>query len=160
MKLVEILEPGRVIHRLQATTRDDVVRELVHRGFVQRENNTELGIADEDRVVRVLLERERMQSTGIKDGLAIPHGKIERLDGVLACLGISEGGVDFGAPDDKKSQIFIALLAPENGAGLHLKALARTSRIFSDATVAPRLMAAKSADELFSILAAEDARYG
>jgi PTS system nitrogen regulatory IIA component len=108
----------------------------------------------------VLLERERMQSTGLKDGLAIPHGKIERLDGVLACLGVSEAGVDFGAPDGKKSQIFVALLAPENGAGLHLKALARTSRIFSDATVTPRLLAATSADELFSILAAEDARYG
>jgi PTS system nitrogen regulatory IIA component len=160
MKLVDILEPGRVIHRLQATTRDDVLRELVHLGFVQRENNTEMGIADEDRVVRVLLERERMHSTGIKDGLAIPHGKIERLDGVLACLGISEGGVEFGAPDGKKSQIFIALLAPENGAGLHLKALARTSRVFSDPTVAPRLLAASSADELYSILAAEDARYG
>ena len=160
MKLVDILEPGRVIHRLQATTRDDVLRELVHRGFVQRENNTELGIADEDRVVHVLLERERTHSTGIKDGLAIPHGKIERLDGVLACLGVSESGVDFGAPDGKKSQIFFALLAPENGAGLHLKALARTSRVFSDPTVSQRLLAAVDGDELFSILAAEDARYG
>jgi PTS system nitrogen regulatory IIA component len=160
MKLVDILEPGRVIHRIESTSRDDVVRELVHRGFVQRENNTELGIADEDRVVRVLLERERMQSTGIKDGLAIPHGKIERLDGVLACLGISEGGVDFGAPDGRKSQVFVALLAPESGAGLHLKALARTSRIFSDPTLMQRLLAASSADQLFAVLAAEDARYG
>jgi PTS system nitrogen regulatory IIA component len=160
MKLVDILEPGRVLHRLQAKTRDEVVRELVHRGFVQRENNTELGIADEDRVVRVLLERERMQSTGIKDGLAIPHGKIERLDGVLACLGVAENEIDFGAPDGKKSQIFVALLAPENGAGLHLKALARTSRIFSDPTVAPRILSASSGEELFAILASEDARYG
>jgi PTS system nitrogen regulatory IIA component len=160
MKLVDILEPGRVIHRLEGKTRDDVVRELVHRGFVQRENNTELGIADEDRVVRVLLERERVQSTGIKDGLAIPHGKIERLDTVLACLAVAEGGVDFGAPDGKKSQIFVALLAPESAAGLHLKALARTSRIFSDATVIPRLLSAPSAPELFDVIAAEDARYG
>jgi PTS system nitrogen regulatory IIA component len=160
MKLVDILEPGRVIHRIESTSRDDVVRELVHRGFVQRENNTELGIADEDRVVRVLLERERTHSTGIKDGLAIPHGKIERLDGVLACLGVSEGGVDFGAPDGRKSQVFVALLAPESGAGLHLKALARTSRIFSDPTLMQRLIAAGSADQLFAVLAAEDARYG
>jgi PTS system nitrogen regulatory IIA component len=160
MKLVDILEPGRVIHRLEGQTRDDVVRELAHRGFVQRENNTELGIADEDRVVRVLMERERVQSTGIKDGLAIPHGKIERLDTVLACLAVSEAGVDFGAPDGKKSQIFMALLAPESGAGLHLKALARTSRVFADVTLIPRLLAAGSAAELFDIVAAEDARYG
>ena len=58
MKLADILEIGRVIHRLQATTRDSVLREIVHRGFVQRECNTELGIADEDRIVGVLIEWE------------------------------------------------------------------------------------------------------
>ncbi|MDP2340461.1 MAG: PTS sugar transporter subunit IIA [Deltaproteobacteria bacterium] len=160
MKLVDILEPVRVIHRLQSTTRDSVLRELVHNGFVQRGNNTELGIADEDRIVSVLLERERMFSTGIKDGLAIPHGKLGRIDSVLAVFGVSEGGVDFGAPDGKKSQIFVALLAPESGAGLHLKALARIARIFSDATVLPRILAAPTAEAIFSILAAEDTRYG
>ncbi len=160
MKLVDILEPVRVIHRLESTTRDAVLRELVHNGFVQRGNNTELGIADEDRIVSVLLERERMFSTGIKDGLAIPHGKLGRIDTVLAALGVSEQGVDFGAPDGKKSQIFVALLAPESGAGLHLKALARISRIFSDTTVLPRVLAAPSAEAIFALLAAEDARYG
>ncbi len=159
MKLVEILEPGRVVHRLHTTTRDEALRELVHHGFVQRTNNTELGIADEDRIVSVLLERERMFSTGIKDGLAIPHGKLERLDTVLAAFGVSEPGIDFGAPDGKKSQIFVALLAPESGAGLHLKALARISRIFSDLHVHQRILEAPSANAIFQVLAGEDARY-
>lgn len=160
MKLVDLLEPGRVIHRLTSTTRDDVVRELVHRGFVQRECNTEVGIADEDRIVSVLLERERTFSTGIGNGLAIPHGKLERLDTVLAAVGVSEGGVEFGAPDGKKTQVFVALLAPESGAGLHLKALARISRIFSDPRVLERLLAATDADAVYDVLADEDARYG
>lgn len=160
MKLVEILEPGRIVHRLTTNTRDEVLRELVHNGFVQRQNNTELGIADEDRIVSVLLERERMQSTGIKDGLAIPHGKLERLDTILACFGVHEEGIAFGADDGKKSQIFIALLAPESGAGLHLKALARITRIFSDVSVHQRILEAPSANAIYGILAAEDARYG
>lgn len=160
MKLVEILEPGRVVHRLTTSSRDEVIRELVHNGFVQRTNNTELGIADEDRIVSVFLERERTQSTGIKDGLAIPHGKLERLDTTLAALGVHEAGIEFGAPDGQKTQIFIALLAPESGASLHVKALARIARIFSDPTVHQRVVDAPSADALFAILAAEDARYG
>jgi PTS system nitrogen regulatory IIA component len=159
MKLMHLLEPVRVVHRLQSTTKEGVLRELVHRGFVQRENNTELGIADEDHVVRVLEERERLGSTGIKDGLAIPHGKLERLDTVLACLGVAPDGVLFGAADGKPSQIFIALLAPEGGAGLHLKALARISRVFSDPTVATRVLEAPDADAIWDVLAAEDARY-
>jgi PTS system nitrogen regulatory IIA component len=159
MKLIEILDIGRVVHRLKAKTRDEVLLELVHRGFVQRECNTELGIADEDRIFSVLLERERTFSTGIKDGLAIPHGKLERLDTVLASVAISTDGVDFGAPDGKPSHIFVALLAPESGAGLHLKALARISRIFSDPSVMTRIMAAADENAIFRILADEDARF-
>lgn len=159
MKLVDILEPGRVVHRLTATSRDAVIRELVHNGFVQVNNNTELGVADEDRIVGLLLERERTVSTGIKDGLAIPHGKLERLDSVIAALGIHEAGIEFGAPDGKRSQIFVALLAPEGAAVLHLKALARVTRIFSDTGVHDRVLAAKDAHDVFDVLAAEDARY-
>jgi PTS system nitrogen regulatory IIA component len=159
MKLIDILEIGRIVPRLKSTTRDDVMRELVHRGFVQRECNTEFGIADEDRIVSVLLERERTFSTGIKDGLAIPHAKLERLDAVMASVGVSEEGVDFGAPDGKKSQVFVVLLAPESGAGLHLKALARISRIFSDEKVLGRVVAAGDAESIFKVLADEDARF-
>jgi PTS system nitrogen regulatory IIA component len=158
MKLDDILDIGRVVYRLQATTRDDVLHELVHRGFVQRECNTELGIADEERIVSVLIERERTFSTGIKDGLAIPHGKLERLDTVLAAVGISEVGVDFGAPDGKKSHVFVALLAPESGVGLHLKALARIARIFSSPGLLDRLLQAPDEHGIYRILLDEDAR--
>lgn len=159
MKLVDILEEGRVIHRLSSTTRDEVLRELVHRGFVQRECNTELGIADEDQVFNLLLDRERTTSTGIKDGLAIPHGKLVRLDTVLAAVGLSETGVDFGAPDGKKSRVFVALLAPEGNPVLHLKALARISRVFADPGLVDALMEPTSPQAVFQRLAAEDAKF-
>jgi PTS system nitrogen regulatory IIA component len=159
MKLVDLLEPGRIVHRLQAKQRDGVLRELVERGLTPPEANTELGAADQDHIVRVLEERERLGSTGIKDGLAIPHGKLERLEKLVAALGIAEHGVEFGAMDGKASRIFIVLLAPENAGGLHLKALARISRLFSDAAFAKRLLDAPDASGIYQVVAQEDERY-
>ena len=159
MKLVDILEPGRIVHRLSATTKGAVLRELVQKGVVSQSANTELAIADEENVVRVLEERERLGSTGIKDGLAIPHGKLERLDQLVACLGLHERGVDFGALDGQPSRIFILLLAPESAGGLHLKALARISRLFSDSGFHRRLLDATDADGVWREIENEDARY-
>lgn len=159
MKLVDILEPGRVIHRLESKTKPAVLRELVVRGIVPPEANTELAVADEEQIVRVLEERERLGSTGIKDGLAIPHGKLERLDGLVACLGLSEEGIDFGALDGLPSRVFIVLLAPESAGGLHLKALARISRLFSDSAFHKRLLAAPDAQAVWREIEAEDAKY-
>ncbi len=160
MKLVEILEPGRIVHRLASIKREDVLRELVVRGVIPPEANTELGTADADHVVRVLQERERLGSTGIKDGLAIPHGKLESLDRLVACLGVAVDGIDFGAMDGLPSRIFIVLLAPESAGGAHLKALARISRLFSDAACSRHILAAPDADAVFDVIAREDARYG
>jgi nitrogen PTS system EIIA component len=160
MKLVDLLEPGRIVHRLAAVSREDVLRELVRRGLTPPEANTELGAADEEHIVRVLEERERLGSTGIKDGLAIPHGKLERLDTLVAALGVSEGGIDFGAMDALPSRVFIVLLAPENAGGMHLKALARISRLFSDAAFSRKILEAPNAQAVFDVVAGEDERYG
>ena len=159
MKLVDILEPGRVIHRLQSTTKAAVLRELVQKGVVPPDANTELAVADEENIVRVLEERERLGSTGIKDGLAIPHGKLERLDQLVAALGLHERGIDFGALDGQPSKIFIVLLAPESAGGLHLKALARISRLFSDTAFHKRLLEAPTADAVWREIEREDAKY-
>ena len=159
MKFVDILEPGRVIHRLTSTRREDVLRELVQRGFLAAGARSGLNADDEERVVRVLEDRERLGSTGIKDGLAIPHGKLEGLDGLMACLGLHETGVDFGALDGQPSRIFIVLLAPESAGGAHLKALARISRLFSDSGFHRRLLEAQSSAAIFEEISSEDARY-
>jgi PTS system nitrogen regulatory IIA component len=159
MKLVDILDPGRIIYRLQSTSKAAVLRELVEKGVVPPSANTELAVADEENIVRVLEERERLGSTGIKDGLAIPHGKLERLDQLVACLGLHEKGIDFGALDGQPSKIFIVLLAPESAGGLHLKALARISRLFSDSAFTRRLLEAKDAEQVWHEIEAEDAKY-
>jgi PTS system nitrogen regulatory IIA component len=159
MKLVDILEPGRVIHRLQSTSKAAVLRELVEKGIVPPSANTELAVADEENIVRVLEERERLGSTGIKDGLAIPHGKLERLDSLVACLGLHDKGIDFGALDGQPSKIFIVLLAPESAGGLHLKALARISRLFSDSAFHRRLLDAADGAAVWREIENEDARY-
>lgn len=159
MKLTDILSPERVIHRLQADEKDAVLSELVARGLVGEDKGTGLTSDDQERVLKTLQERERLGSTGIKDGLAIPHGKLEGLDQLVACLGLHQKGLDFGAIDQQPSRVFIVLLAPQAAGGQHLKALARISRLFSDASLPRRLLECTDAQQIFDEVAAEDARY-
>lgn len=159
MKLTDILSPERVIHRLQADDKDGVLEELVERGLVGADKGTGLAPDDEERVLRTLQERERLGSTGIKEGLAIPHGKLDGLDQLVACLGLHPRGLDFGAIDQQPSRIFIVLLAPQAAGGQHLKALARISRLFSDSSLPKRLLECENGQQIFDEVAAEDARY-
>jgi PTS system nitrogen regulatory IIA component len=110
-------------------------------------------------VVEVLLDREKLGSTGIGDGIAIPHGKIKDLGGVVASFGRSPEGVDFESLDQKPAHLFFLLVAPENSAGVHLKALARISRLLKHPSFRKRLMEAENEEELFQIISEEDAQY-
>jgi PTS system nitrogen regulatory IIA component len=83
-------------------------------------------------LVRVLMERERLGSTGIGGGIGIPHGKMERLTSLVLGVGISHQGVDFESLDGRPTRIFFLLMTPENSAGLHLKLLARISRLLKN----------------------------
>ena len=158
MRLTDILSPERVIVELEARDKESVLRELVTRGFLDEERTPGLDDDDEERVIQVLQERERLGSTGIKDGLAIPHGKLPGLERLTACLGLSRKGVNFGAMDEAPSRVFIVLISPESNSGDHLKALARISRLFSGGALTRRLMELDDAALIFDELAAEDAR--
>lgn len=126
MRLVEILPESLVIPALTGATKDAVLRELATQlAHVHRE-------VDADKLVEVLWERERLGSTALGDGIAIPHGKLPGLRGVLATFGRHPEGVDFDSLDGKPSHIFFLLVAPDNSVGLHLKALARVSRLLKD----------------------------
>jgi len=157
MKLTEILPKDRIIPRLDAREKALVLHELVHNGFLGGRTRG-LDDDDEDRLVKVLEERERLGSTGIKDGLAIPHGKVSGLPDLSACLGLCPEGIAYGAFDGELSRVFLVLLSPETCGSEHLKALARISRLFSAGHLQRRLMEPQTADEIFEILAAEDAR--
>ena len=139
-----------IIPQLASKSKEEVLRELVQ-VLAQQEKQL-----NQDRIVEILLEREGLQSTGIGDGLAIPHGKSKEVKKILASFGRSPGGMDFKSLDEKPTHLFFLLIAPENSAGMHLKALVQISRLMKDQAFRKSLMEAKSADEIYSIFSEGD----
>jgi PTS system nitrogen regulatory IIA component len=150
MKITTFLKREFIIEELQAATKEAVLAELA--AVLMPAGSTD----DRGNMVRVLMDRERLGSTGIGDGIAIPHGKIGGLDDLRIAIGRSHQGVDFSALDGKPAHLFFLLMAPENSAGQHLKVLARISRLLKDNVLRKNLMEAKSAAELFNLLVEQD----
>jgi len=111
-----------------------------------------------DRLTAILMEREGLGSTGIGEGVAIPHGKISGIDRLVTVFGRSREGVQFASLDGKPARLFFLVLAPENSAGMHLKALARISRLLKDPRFRGRLLAAEGVEGLSQVLREEDER--
>ncbi len=153
MKLMDILVRDALILDLRATEKQAVLEELC---AALAGAAPEL---DHARLLNVLREREKLQSTGIGDGVAIPHGKLPGLSRLLACFARSQQGVDFESIDGTATHLFFLLVVPENAGGQHLKALARISRFFHSATFRKELEAAESADDVFRVIEAEDAKF-
>ncbi len=152
MKIVEFLQPGAVVDDLTGTTAPAVLAELA-RPLAAASR------VDAQRLIDTLVEREKLGSTGIGDGVAIPHGKVAGLPAIIASFGRSIPGVDFNAIDGKPTHLFFTLFAPENSAGAHLKALARISRIFKNPAFRESIMKAKDAAEMYRLIETEDAKY-
>jgi PTS system nitrogen regulatory IIA component len=150
MKITEILEPGAVIADMRATSKSDALEELA--GVVAKRHPT----IDRERLVDVLHEREELGSTAIGEGIAIPHGKMPGLSNVVAVFGRSLKGVEFDSLDGGPTRLFFLLVAPEDSAGAHLKALARISRLLKDRDFRTRLLEASSPDTLFAAIREED----
>ena len=112
-----------------------------------------------EELLQVLLERERLGSTGIGEGIAIPHGRLKKLKEFLVCFGRSLKGVDFDSIDGKPTQLFFLVMAPENSAVENLKLLSRIVALLKEPSFKKRLIGAGSQRELFQILSAEDERY-
>ena len=108
--------------------------------------------------VEVRVERERLRSTGVGSGVAIPHGKVPGLEHLLLAVGLSREGVDFGAADGLPVHIFMALAAPMNSTGNHLRALARIARLCSDADFRRRLLDCASDEEAYQTIVSADER--
>ena len=150
MKILDILDKRLILPQFTSKTKEGVLRELVHvLSQVEKQVN-------EDRTVEILLERESLGSTGIGEGVAVPHGKSKEAKKILACFGRSLPGLDFQSLDGKPTHLFFLLIAPENSAGMHLKALAQVSRLMKDQAFRKRLMEANSADEIYSIFSEGD----
>lgn len=152
MRIAEFLSPESVVSPLKVQTKSDALKAL---GSWLAKRVPELSA---ERIVEVLAEREKLGSTGIGEGVAIPHGKVAGLKGLVACFAVCEEGVDFQAIDGKPSRLFFALLAPENSAGAHLKALARISRLFKNARFREDILRAPSAQAIYALISEEDGR--
>jgi PTS system nitrogen regulatory IIA component len=150
MKIMDIFSKEHIIDGLQSKTQRDVLKEMSG-VFLQGE----IKFSHED-TVNTLLEREKLGSTGIGDGIAIPHGKLADIDDLIVSFGISREGVEFNAMDGKPAHIFFLLLAPENTTGRHLKALAKISKMLKDNTFRKKLMEAKSKDEIYMVISDRD----
>lgn len=150
MKLSEIFKPQSVIHDLKAHDKKGVLEEL-SQVITEQEKSLNKGT-----LLQVLLERERLGSTAIGDGVALPHGKLRELDKLLISFGRSIDGLDFDSIDEQPAYLFFLLLAPENSAGMHLKFLAKMSRMLKDGNFRQRLMGAKTREEIYKIIIDRD----
>lgn len=146
----DFLDPRAVVHDLKATNKKGVLEEMC--GTLVSLHPT----LDRDKMVGILLDRERLGSTGVGEGVAIPHGKMPDMEGLVACFGRSSRGVPFEAVDDRPVFLFFLLFAPENSAGVHLKALAKISRLLKRPSVREELMCATGRDDVYAILTQEE----
>jgi nitrogen PTS system EIIA component len=146
MKLLDILPKESIISELRGRSKHEILEELTDALLKHKPQ------LDRAQVVEVLLERERLGSTGIGDGIAIPHGKIKDLDQLALSFGRSTTGVDFESMDGKPAHFFFLLVAPENCAGIHLRALAKIARFLKNSTIRKRLGTVKTQDEVAAIL--------
>ena len=153
MKIEDLLTEDLVLANLQGHTKPEIIQELA-RAVADRHAEVEY-----DALVRALEERELLNSTALGDGVAIPHGKLPGVKRVLAAFGRSAAGIDFQSVDGKPTHLFFLLVAPEDSAGAHLKALARISRLLKDEKFRERLVATAEAPALYAVIREEDARY-
>jgi PTS system nitrogen regulatory IIA component len=152
MRIIEFLRPEAVIGELSGESSQSVLTELC-------KPLASLYRVDAQRLLETLLEREKLGSTGIGDGVAIPHGKVTGLPALMASFGRSRAGVDFRAIDGKPTHLFFTLFAPENSSRTHLNALATISRISKNPAFREGILAAKDAAEIYRLIEAEDSKY-
>jgi PTS system nitrogen regulatory IIA component len=153
MKISDILVREASILDLKSTTKDDLLAEMAS-SLAAAEPALEA-----DALLGVLREREALQSTGIGEGVAIPHGKVQGLDRLVAAFARSTAGVDFDSIDGQPTQLLFLLIVPEQSGGQHLKALARISRFFRDASFREKLLGAGDLGEIFRAIEEEDAKF-
>jgi PTS system nitrogen regulatory IIA component len=152
MKICDVLHKEAILGDLKAQNKKGILEELVTPVAA-------IANVNQEDLVKVLMERERLGSTGIGGGIGIPHGKMKDLESLVLGFGLSRRGVDFESLDGKPTHIFFLLVTPENSTGLHLKLLARISRILKNEPFKERLLNATDADEIFGIIKEEDEEF-
>ena len=150
---MDYLNEEWVIPDLKGTDKPSILRELS--GVLVKPCQ----VSSVEELVQVLLDREKLGSTGIGDGIAIPHGRLKKLKRFYISFGRSLKGVDFDSIDRNPSQLFFLVMAPENSAVDNLKLLSRIVTLLKEPSFKKRLMEARSTKELFQIISEEDEKY-
>ena len=150
MKIADLLDVKAISTELTSRNKVEVLVEMIE---LLRQAQPDLDAAE---LLAVLIDREELGSTGIGDGIAIPHGKLKGLDRLLMAFGRKKDGIDFDSIDNRPAHLFFLLLAPESEATLHLKALARISKLLRKDDVRRQLLDAPDPATLLSILSQED----
>ncbi|MZH47212.1 MAG: PTS sugar transporter subunit IIA [Nitrospinae bacterium] len=153
MKIADILKKDSIIPDLKGANKEEVLREITD--FLKTQDL----IKDKEALLKTLIEREKLGSTGIGENVAIPHGKSDELSQIVTVFARSLNGVDFEALDQKPVHFVCMVIAPSNSTGQHLKALARISRIFKNQNLRDGILNLKNADEIYSLLLEEDAKF-
>ncbi len=145
MELDKLLDPSRVYAKLPASSKKQALQELAKLAASETGKPQRL-------IFDALLERERLGTTGVGGGVAIPHGTVPGLDGIIGLFARLAKPVDFDAPDDQPVDMVFLLLAPETSGADHLKALARVSRLLRNAAACQKLRDCDDPRELFALL--------
>ena len=145
MESNDLLVPEGVVADLKATSKKQALQDLAKRA-------AEVSGLHERAIFDVLMERERLGTTGVGNGIAIPHGKLASLDRLHGLFARLEQPIDFHAIDERPVDLIFVLLAPENAGADHLKALARISRLLRNNGICDKLRGTDSAEALFAIL--------
>ena len=152
MKICDVLDRKSILPDLKALNKKGILEELVV-------PVAEIAGVSQKDLSKVLMERERLGSTGIGGGIGIPHGKMKNLESLVLGFGLSRKGVEFESLDGQPTHIFFLLVTPENSTGLHLKLLARISRILKNDPFKSRLLEAVDSDEILGIIKEEDEEF-
>lgn len=150
MRLSEILAIDNIIPDLKAKDKKGVLGELAE-AIASYDTNIDKGM-----LVKVLIEREHLGSTGIGDGVAIPHGKLSSVEQPIVSFGRSKKGLDFDSMDGQPAYLFFLLLAPENSSGVHLQVLTKIARILKSSTFRKALMQVGSREEIYETIIQTD----
>jgi PTS system nitrogen regulatory IIA component len=145
MEIHDLLNEQGVVSNLKATSKKHVLQELAARA-------APITGMPERTIFETLLERERLGTTGVGQGIAIPHGKLKELKRLYGVFARLDQPVDFDSIDDEPVDLIFLLLAPESAGADHLKALARVSRLLRDQTVCAKLRGAESASAIYALL--------
>src|SRR6187455_3852283 len=146
MLLTDLVAPNAIIPALRVNSKKQILQELTAKA-------AELSGQSERTILEILQQREKLGSTGVGNGIAIPHGKLPKLEKLVGLFARLERGIDFESLDGQPVDLVFLLLAPEGAGADHLKALARVARLLREAEVVTRLRETRDADALYAVLA-------